>query len=212
MIRSVQQGLLHDGLAVPVRKLCAWFDVLRRTVYLQPTKSPPQVDLKCSEPIKALIEEEPSFGHRIVAWLLGFNVEAPNAIGSSERAEHGAAGLSDQGLAGAQAVQRWAPRGRGPAVGGRGSERVPVARSSPCLGRTGWLGHARTRHGLPMRERLGWHLSRSGKASTAVSALEHAPIARFGTPGRVQAPFLLLSDNGLVFTCRAYTFLFGATA
>ncbi|WP_214645158.1 DDE-type integrase/transposase/recombinase [Tritonibacter aquimaris] len=30
------------------------------------------------------------------------------------------------------------------------------------------------------RELLGWHLSRSGKAITAASALEHALIARFG--------------------------------
>ena len=55
------------------------------------------------------------------------------------------------------------------------------------------------------RELLGWHLSRSGKATTAVSALEHALIARFGTLGKVDVPFLLRSDNGLVFTSRAYT-------
>ena len=55
------------------------------------------------------------------------------------------------------------------------------------------------------RELLGWHLSRSGKATTAVSALEHALIARFGSLGKVDAPFLLRSDNGLVFTSCAYT-------
>ena len=38
-----------------------------------------------------------------------------------------------------------------------------------------------------------------------MSALEQALIARFGTLGRVPAPFLLRSDNGLVFTSRAYT-------
>jgi len=57
------------------------------------------------------------------------------------------------------------------------------------------------------RELLGWHLSRSGKATTASSALEHARLARFGTLGRVPAPFLLRSDNGLVFTSRSYTAL-----
>ena len=41
--------------------------------------------------------------------------------------------------------------------------------------------------------------------ATDVSALEQALIARFGTLGRVTAPFLLRSDNGLVFTSRAYT-------
>jgi len=57
------------------------------------------------------------------------------------------------------------------------------------------------------RELLGWHLSRSGKATTAASALEHALIARFGTLGKVDEPFLLRSDNGLVFTSRKYTAL-----
>jgi transposase InsO family protein len=45
------------------------------------------------------------------------------------------------------------------------------------------------------RELLGCHLSRSGKACTASSALEHVLIACFGTPGRVPAPFLLRSDK-----------------
>ena len=54
---------------------------------------------------------------------------------------------------------------------------------------------------------LGWHLSRSGKATTASSALEHALIARFGTLGRVLVPFLLQSDIGLVFNSRRYTAL-----
>ena len=46
------------------------------------------------------------------------------------------------------------------------------------------------------RELLGWHLSRSGKPSTASRAL-----------GRVPQPFLLRSDNDLVFTSRDYTAL-----
>src|SRR5690606_24839933 len=55
------------------------------------------------------------------------------------------------------------------------------------------------------RQLLGWHLSRSGKVSTAAAALEQALINRFGTPGRVHSPFLLRSDNGLVFTSLDYT-------
>nr|WP_255613611.1 DDE-type integrase/transposase/recombinase [Pseudogemmobacter faecipullorum] len=57
------------------------------------------------------------------------------------------------------------------------------------------------------RELLGWHLSRSGKATTAASALEHALIPRFGTLGRVSREFLLRSDNGLAFTSRKFTAL-----
>jgi putative transposase len=43
------------------------------------------------------------------------------------------------------------------------------------------------------RELLGWHLSRSGKATTATSAL----ISRFGTLGKVTREFILRSDNVL---------------
>ena len=58
---------------MPVSKLCSWFDVPRRTVYYKPTKAAPKLDEKFVQPIKALIEEEPSLGYRTVAWLLWFN-------------------------------------------------------------------------------------------------------------------------------------------
>nr|WP_321302987.1 integrase core domain-containing protein [Alcaligenes faecalis] len=78
----------------------------------------------------------------------------------------------------------------------------------PYLGRSGWLDHVVAQViDCHTRELLGWHLSRSGKACTAGSVLEHALIARFGALGRVPAPFLLRSDNGLVFTSRDYTAL-----
>ena len=58
---------------VLIAKLCAWFGVARRTVYHTPTKAAPKVDPRFADPIKALIEQEPSFGYRTVAWRLGFN-------------------------------------------------------------------------------------------------------------------------------------------
>jgi len=73
-------------------------------------------------------------------------------------------------------------------------------------GRDGWASLALVID-CHTRGLLGWHLSRSGKASTASAALEHTLIARFGTLGRVEAPFLLRSDNGLVFTSRHFTAL-----
>ena len=73
MILDLQQGLLSEGLTVPVAKLCSWFGVPRRTVYYKPVKSPPKIDPTFEAPIKAMIEENPSFGYRTVAWLLGFN-------------------------------------------------------------------------------------------------------------------------------------------
>lgn len=73
MILFLQQGLLADGFAVPITKLCAWFGVPRRTVYYKPVKAPPKIDPAFEKPIKAMIEENPSFGYRTIAWLLGFN-------------------------------------------------------------------------------------------------------------------------------------------
>ncbi len=70
---SIQQGLRDDGFEVSMVKLCRWFGVARRTVYYQPAKASPKVRSELAEPIKALIEEEPSFGYRTVAGLLGMN-------------------------------------------------------------------------------------------------------------------------------------------
>lgn len=71
-------------------------------------------------------------------------------------------------------------------------------------GRDGWLSLALVID-CHTRELLGWQLSKTGKASTATSALEQALLARFGTLSRVPEPFLLRSDNGLVFSSRSYT-------
>jgi putative transposase len=47
--------------------------VPRLTVYFKPTKAAPKVYPCFADPIKTMIEKEPSFGYRTVAWLLGFN-------------------------------------------------------------------------------------------------------------------------------------------
>jgi putative transposase len=86
---------------------------------------------------------------------------------------------------------------------------VPNERWStdPCrvwAGRDGWST-------LPLvidchtRELLGGHLSRSGKAKTPASAVEHALFARFGTLGNVPQEFVLRSENCLVCTISKYT-------
>ncbi|MFQ6756809.1 hypothetical protein V6Z72_20925 [Cereibacter sphaeroides] len=69
LVRTLHQGLLADGITVPLTKLCAWFGVPRRTVSYKPTKAAPKVDPRFADPIKALIEKEPPFGYRTVAWL-----------------------------------------------------------------------------------------------------------------------------------------------
>ena len=195
MIRILHEGLAADGVSVSITKLCAWFGVPRRTVYYKPTKAPPKIDPKFEAPIKKMIEDNPSFGYRTVAWLLGFNKNTVQRIFQ---------------LKGWQVRKR--SRGARPRIEALPSvAAAPNERWSTDLARV-WAGKDKwATIALVMdchtRECLGWHLSRSGKASTAVSALEHALIARFGTLGRVQTPILLRSDNGLVFTSRKYTAL-----
>ena len=193
MILQIQQGLKADGFEVSISKLCCWFGVPRRTVYYKAVKGVPKVQERFAGPIKAMIESEPSFGYRTVAALLRFNKNTVQRIFQ---------------------LKGWQVRKR--AIGHRPRvEALPSVADAPnerwatdlCRvwgGRDGWLALALIID-CYTRELLGWHLSRSGKATTATAALEQALIARFGTLGRVPAPFLLRSDNGLVFTSRNST-------
>jgi putative transposase len=192
---SLQQGLRADGFEVSMVQLCRWFGVARRTVYYRPSKAPPKVQEALSAPVKALIEAEPSFGYRTVAGLLGMNKNTVQRIFQ---------------LKGWQVRKR--PIGQRPriqalpSVATRPDERWSTDLCRVWGGKDGWLSLALVID-CHTRELLGWHLSRSGKASTATGALEQALISRFGTLGKVGVPFLLRSDNGLVFTSRKYTAL-----
>ena len=193
MIAALRQGLKDDGYEVSISKLCQWFGVARRSVYYKATKAPPTVKPELAGPIKAMIEEEPAFGYRTVASLLDMNKNTVQRIFQ---------------------IKGWQVRKR--AIGNRPRvEALPSVASAPDLrwatdlcriwgGRDGWLTLALVID-CHTRQLLGWHLARSGKASTAVAALEQALITRYGTLGRVPVPFLLRSDNGLVFTSRDYT-------
>jgi putative transposase len=69
MIETVQQGLKAEGHEVSIQKLCEWFGLPRRTFYYKSVKSAPKVQQCFERPIKAMIEEHPSFGYRTVAHL-----------------------------------------------------------------------------------------------------------------------------------------------
>jgi transposase InsO family protein len=120
--------------------------------------------------------------------------------------ERGAAHFPAQRLAGEEAPNRLPPSRASPAVGSTCPERWETDLCQIWAGRDQWTTLALVID-CHTRELLGWHLSRSGKAKTAEAALEQALIARYGKLGRVATPFLLRSDNGLVFTSRSYTAL-----
>jgi putative transposase len=167
--------------------------VPQRTFYYRSSKAAPKLRDDLVAPVKALIEQEPSYGYRTVAGLLGMNKNTVQRIFQ---------------LKGWQVRKRaigFRPRIQAlPSVAERPNERWSTDLCRIWGGRDGWLSLALVID-CHTRELLGWHLSRSGKASTAQSALEQALIARFGTLGRVPTPFLLRSDNGLVFTSRSFT-------
>jgi len=71
VIEAIRQGLKAEGLEVSVSQLCRWFEVPRRTFYYRSTKAVPTLCDELVAPVKALIEQEPSFGYRTVASLLG---------------------------------------------------------------------------------------------------------------------------------------------
>lgn len=191
MILQIHQGLLEDGFEVSIAKLCRWFEVPRRTVYYKPTKAVPKINPELLAPVKEMIEENPSFGYRTVAYLLNMNKNTVQRIFQ---------------LKGWQVRKR--PVGFRPRVQALPSvAQKPNERSDLCriwAGKDGWCSLALVID-CHTRELLGWHLSRSGKSATAESALEQALIARFGCLGKVDEPFLLRSDNGLVFSSRSYT-------
>lgn len=195
MIETIRQGLKADGFDVSISKLCRWFGVPRRTVYYRPVKSEPKVQERFAEPIKAMIEENPSFGYRTVAHLLGMNKNTVQRVFQLMRWQ-----VKKRPIGFRPRIQAL------PSVASQPNERWATDLCRVWSGRDGWAV-------LPLvidchsRELLGWHLSRSGKSKTAESALEQALISRFGTLGRVPTPFLLRSDNGLVFTSRSDTAL-----
>jgi len=190
---SVQQGVKDEGFAVPMPKLCQWLGVARRTTCYKPTRSPPKVKLELAEPIKEIIEAEPPFVYCTVARLLGMNKKTVQRVFP---------------LKGWQVRKR--ALGQRPRIKAKASRaETPEQRWATVLcrvwgGKDGWLSLALMIHSS-MRQLLGWHPSRTGKATTASSALEQAMITRYRTLRRAHETFLLRSDNGLVFTSCDYT-------
>lgn len=140
-------------------------------------------------------------------------------LAAERQQEHGAADLPAQGLAPSRQHPADAPAGPWvckravglrpriqavPSVATAPNERWSTELARVWTGKDVWASLAPVidchTHTL-----LGWHLSRSGKATHAIAAMEHALIARSGTLGRVETEFLPRSDNGLVFSSRHFT-------
>ena len=137
-------------------------------MYYRVQKATPKLQQHFVVPVKAMIEENPSFGYRTVAGLLGFNKNTVQRIFQ---------------LKGWQVKKRpvgFRPRVQAlPSVAQRPNERWATDLCRVWAGKDGWC-HLALVIDCHTRELLGWHLSPSGKYQTADSALEHAPTNRSG--------------------------------
>ena len=168
MILGLQQGLKADGIEVSLVKLCEWFGVARRTLYYRATKGQPRLQEQFVKPIKAMIEENPSFGYRTVANLLDFNKNTVQRVFQ---------------IMGWQVRKRpvgFRPRIQAlPSVAKAPDERWATDLCRVWAGKDGW-SHLALVIDCHTRELLGWHLSRSGRSKTAEAALEQALITAMG--------------------------------
>ncbi len=73
MMALSQQAVEELGAAIPMTKLCQWFDIPRWSAYYKPSQHEPKLQERFVQPIKAMIEAYPSFGYRTAAHLLHFN-------------------------------------------------------------------------------------------------------------------------------------------
>jgi putative transposase len=146
MILGIQQDLKSEGIKVTISQLCRWFEVPRPTAYYKPCKSPPKVQERFEAPIKAMIDQDPSFGYRTVAGLLKFNKNTVHRIFQ---------------IRGWQVKQRpigFRPRVQAmPSVAKSPDERWATDLCRVWTGRDGWASLAVVID-CYTREILGWHL------------------------------------------------------
>jgi putative transposase len=196
MTALVSQVVKGVDVTVLMTKLCEWFGIPRYSAHYKPRQSKPKVQECFAKPVKATIEENPSFGYyRTLAHLLDFNKNTMQRVVQ---------------------LMRWRVKNRPigfwpsiqvlPSIAQRLNVRWTTNLFCFCTGRDGWAVLALMIDSCT-RELLDWRLARSGKAKTADSTLVQALITHYSRLSRVRAPFLLSSDNGLLFNSRSYTAL-----
>lgn len=187
--------MLDDGDSVSLSQLCKWFDMPRRTLYYNATKSEPKVNSLLERKIKAFIDKYPDAGYRTVSWMLKLNKNTVQRI------------FQINGWQVRKKQKGFRPRVKAyPSVTQNPNQRWSTDLARVWCGKDRWCTLALVMD-CCTREILGWRLSRSATAKTAEAALEDALIFRFGCLGRVPHAFKLRSDNGLVFCSKTYTSL-----
>lgn len=76
MIQTIKQGMETEGVMVPMTKLSSVLRCLGAWCTTSPPRAPRRgrSQERLKRPIKALIDQDPSYGYRIVAGLLNMNI------------------------------------------------------------------------------------------------------------------------------------------
>ena len=72
-VRAVQGAMKSEGKAVTTTQLCRWFGVPRRTLYYRAKQRRIALDEAKVAKVKAVIEEQPTYGYRRIAFELEEN-------------------------------------------------------------------------------------------------------------------------------------------
>ena len=190
---GVQGQLKQEGHAVSMSQLCRWFGMPRRTVYYRPASRAVVQNPVLKAQVFEALNQFPTYGYRRLAVVLGSNEKPVQRILQ---------------LNGWQVRKRPAgkrPRAQAmPSVSAAPNQRWATDTAMVWCGRDLYC-HLSLVVDCCTREILSWRLAKRGNAQTVEATLEEALIERFGCLGRVTAPLILRSDNGLVFSSKRFT-------
>ena len=187
-----------EGNEVSIARLCRWFRVPRSSFYYKPERSPlpPVIDAEICEQIRAVIEENPTHGVRMITAIVRRKAKRP----VNRKKVHRIIKLNGW--------QVWRkPQGKRPRAQGwtsrssKPNERWAVDATHVFCGRDGWC-HLTAIIDCWDRNIVGWRLSKTGVAKVAAATLEDALRSRKIDPTANE--LTLRSDNGLVFGAKPF--------
>jgi len=190
---QVQSEMKQEGHHVSISQLSRWFDIPRRTLYYHQKERTPKLDEDRVQRVKEKMQEFPTYGYRRIALLTGMNKKAVQRI------------LKLKGWQVKKRSKGHRPRAKAmPSRTTTPNTRWAIDMTRVWCGKDRWSTLAAVIDTCT-REIVGFRLSKSGKATTAESALQEGLIYRFGQLQKLGKPTILRSDNGLVFTSRSFT-------
>lgn len=196
----VQSEMKAEGAEVSIKKLCTWFRVPRSTLYYRPKKAseriPRALNPILTEQIRAVIEENPTYGVRRITAVVRRNLQ--KAV--NRKAVHRI--MKINGWQVCKKSSGFKKRARQMKSQTPSSNiRWAIDATSIFCGEDGWCPLTAI---IDCCDRciVGWRLSASGVSKHAAAALEDALIARKKEIDSFE--LTIRSDNGLIFGAKPF--------